>query len=101
MPPEQQRQAPKWKQAVNTVDWLTTQIQPGTQVQIFAFTDKLRRCCPAATVSGSRSRPAASSMRRHAARDVSEGPTSLHVAHAAARMFEPKADNIYLLTDGL
>jgi len=37
MSPEQQRQAPKWKQLVNTVDWITTQIEQGTQVQIFGF----------------------------------------------------------------
>ena len=31
MSAEQQRRAPKWQQVVNTVDWLTTQIAPGTQ----------------------------------------------------------------------
>jgi hypothetical protein len=29
------------------------------------------------------------------------GPTSLHAAFAAARLLEPKPDNIYLLVDGL
>jgi hypothetical protein len=37
---EQQRRAPKWQQVVNTVDWLTTQIAPGTQVQIIGFSDR-------------------------------------------------------------
>src|SRR5690606_4097165 len=36
MPEEQQRAAPNWRQAVDTVDWLTTQIEPGTNVQIIA-----------------------------------------------------------------
>ncbi|HZL92296.1 MAG TPA: hypothetical protein VFB99_01590, partial [Vicinamibacterales bacterium] len=40
MSPEQQRVAPKWRQVVNTVDWLTTQITPGTQVQIIGFSDQ-------------------------------------------------------------
>ena len=40
MSPEQQRRAPKWQQVVNTVDWLTTQIAPGTQVQVIGFSDK-------------------------------------------------------------
>ena len=40
MSAEQQRRAPKWQQVVNTVDWLTTQIAPGTQVQIIGFSDK-------------------------------------------------------------
>ena len=33
MSEEQKLQAPKWRQAVDTLDWLTTQIQPGTQIQ--------------------------------------------------------------------
>ena len=37
---DQQLIAPKWKQVVQTLDWLTTQITPGTQFQIFAFNDK-------------------------------------------------------------
>ena len=40
MTPEQQRRSPKWQQVVNTVDWLSTQIQPGTDVQVIGFTDK-------------------------------------------------------------
>ena len=40
MSPEQQRRAPKWQQAVNTVDWLTTQIAAGTNVQIIGFAEK-------------------------------------------------------------
>src|SRR5690606_39647718 len=39
MSPEQQRAAPKWRQVVNTVDWLTTQIAPGTEVQIIGFAE--------------------------------------------------------------
>ena len=41
MSPEQQMRAPKWVQAVNTVDWLTAQIEPGTQVQIIGFNDQV------------------------------------------------------------
>ena len=33
------RRAPKWMQAVNTVDWLTTQIKPGTRFQIYGFNE--------------------------------------------------------------
>ena len=43
---EQQRRAPKWQQVVNTVDWLTTQIAPGTQVQIIGFSDKATWLAP-------------------------------------------------------
>lgn len=40
MSEEDQLRAPKWRQAVSTVDWITAQIPPGTQFQIMAFNDK-------------------------------------------------------------
>ncbi len=42
MPDERKRAAPKWRQAVKTVDWLTTQIRPGTKVQIYTFNEQAR-----------------------------------------------------------
>jgi hypothetical protein len=102
MNPEQQRQAPKWQQAVNTVDWLTTQIQPGTQVQIIAFNDKAKSLAGpegqyvTVTDGGELDAALAELRKLHP-----QGPTSLHAAFGAARALEPKPDNIYLLTDGL
>jgi hypothetical protein len=40
MPPEARRAAPKWRQVVNTVERLTTQIAPGTQVQVIGFAEQ-------------------------------------------------------------
>jgi hypothetical protein len=103
MSPEQQRQAPKWKQVVNTVDWLTTQIQPGTQIQIFAFSDKATSMLPGTNgqwttvTDGSELDAAVKALRAM----YPKGPTSLHAAYGAVRALEPKPDNIYLLTDGL
>jgi hypothetical protein len=34
---EAKSQAPKWRQVVDTVDWLTAQIEPGTQFQVIVF----------------------------------------------------------------
>jgi hypothetical protein len=103
MSPEQQRQAPKWKQVVNTVDWLTTQIEPGTQLQIIAFSDKASSVIPGTdgrwttVTSGAEIDAAVETLRGM----YPKGPTSLHAAYAAARALEPKPDNIYLLVDGL
>jgi hypothetical protein len=102
MTPDQQKQAPKWKQVVNTVDWLTTQIQPGTQVQIIGFSDKAASVMPGTqgwvtVTDGSELTAAVNQLRGM----YPKGPTSLHAAFAAARSLEPKADNIYLLVDGL
>jgi hypothetical protein len=103
MSPEQQRRAPKWQQAVNTVDWLTTQIQPGTNVQVIGFSDKATWLIPGTegqwvTVNdGSELDAPVEALRA----SYPQGPTSLHVAFNAIKMLEPKPDNIYLLTDGL
>lgn len=103
MTPEQQRRAPKWQQAVNTVDWLTTQIQPGTNVQVIGFNDKATWLIPGTegqwiTVSDGTELDAPVNALRLT---HPQGPTSLHAAFNAIKMLEPKPDNIYLLTDGL
>jgi hypothetical protein len=103
MSPEQQRRAPKWQQVVNTVDWLTTQIQPGTNVQVIGFADKATWLIPGTegqwvTVNdGSELDAPVEALRA----SYPQGPTSLHAAFNAIKMLEPKPDNIYLLVDGL
>jgi hypothetical protein len=100
---EQQRQAPKWRQVVNTVDWLTTQIAPGTQFQVIAFNSRAWSLVEGTdghwltVTDGSELEAAVQSLRSMAP----EGPTSLQVAFAAARQLQPRPDNIYLLVDGL
>jgi hypothetical protein len=103
MPLEQKMQSPKWRQVVNTVDWLTTQIQPGTQFQIIAFTDHAWSLVDGSdgkwltVTDGSKLEQAVQALHKMAP----DGPTSLHAGFEAARALEPKADNIYLLVDGL
>jgi hypothetical protein len=103
MTPEQQRNAPKWRQVVNTVDWLTAQIAPGTQVQVVGFSDTAKSLIPGTdnqwvtVTDGSELQRAVDSLRAM----HPQGPTSLHAAFNAVRALEPKPDNIYLLVDGL
>jgi hypothetical protein len=103
MPVEQQREAPKWRQAVATVDWLTAQIEPGTQVQVVAYNDQAKSLISGTdgqwvtVTDGSELEQAVRNLRTM----HPEGPTSLHAAFTAARQLEPKPDNIYLLADGL
>lgn len=103
MPPEQRKLAPKWRQVVNTVDWLTTQIEPGTQVQIIGFNDKAASLVPGTdgrwftVTDGSQLTAAVQSLRN----SYPQGPTSLHAAFNALRALNPKPDNVYLLVDGL
>ncbi|MBN1238522.1 MAG: VWA domain-containing protein [Gammaproteobacteria bacterium] len=103
MSEEEQRQAPKWQQTVDTVDWLTAQIQPNTQFQIYAFNDKAWSLVEGTdgrwltATDGSQLEQAVETLRATAP----SGPTSLHAAFIAARELEPKPDNIYLIADGL
>jgi hypothetical protein len=97
------RKAPKWRQAVATVDWLTTQIAPGTSFQIYVFNEQVH-----SVVSGSDGswleagaddalENAVSELRKV----IPDKGTSLINAFAALQQLKPAPDNIYLLTDGL
>jgi hypothetical protein len=103
MPDDRKRQAPKWRQVVATVDWLTTQIAPGTQFQIYVFNEQAH-----SVVSGSDGtwleagaagtlEQAVSELRKV----VPDKGTSLVNAFTALQQLNPAPDNIYLLTDGL
>jgi hypothetical protein len=103
MPVEQQLRAPKWQQAVNTIDWLTTQIEIGTQYQIYAFNNEAWSLVEGTdgqwlTVTTSAELDAAVATLRGM---NPRGPSSLQAAFSAARSLQPRPDNIYLLTDGL
>jgi len=103
MPLPQQVSAPKWRQVVNTVDWLTTQLEPGTQFQIIAFNDSAWSLVEGS--DGQWLRVTDGSQLQQAVERLGEmaptGPTSLAAAFAAMRPLDPKPDNIYLLVDGL
>ena len=103
MSADQQRRAPKWQQTVNTVDWLTTQIEAGTQVQVVGFAETATWLIPGTegqwvTVTDGNELDAPVEALRAS---YPKGPTSLHAAFDAIKQLDPRPDNIYLLTDGL
>jgi hypothetical protein len=103
MAPEQQKQAPKWRQVVNTVDWFTTQIEPGTRIQVIGFNSEAKSLVPGTdgrwltVTDGSELETAVDTLRGM----YPKGPTSLAAAFNALRTLDPKPDNVYLLVDGL
>jgi len=103
MPDDRKVRSPKWRQTVGTVEWLTTQIQPGARFQIYAFNEQA-----ATTVAGSDGSwitandggdfdAALAGLRAV----VPGSGTSLIKAFQAARAMKPVPDNIFLITDGL
>lgn len=101
--PEQQMRAPKWRQAVNTVDWLTAQFEPGQQVQILAFNSEVYSLFEGSNgewvtvTDGAALEGAVENLRL----SQPHGPTSLYLPFEAAANMDPQPDNIYLLVDGL
>lgn len=103
MSEEQRRQAPKWRQTVDTVDWLTAQIPPETQFQVIAYNDRAWSLIEGtdgewlSATDGSLLESAVETLRQ----TTPGGPTSLHAAFSALRELQPKPDNVYLIADGL
>jgi hypothetical protein len=103
MTPDQKRRAPKWQQVVNTVDWLSTQIPAGTNVQIIGFNETATWLIPGSEgkwvtiTDGSELDAPVDTLRA----SYPQGGTSLHAAFNALKGLDPKPDNLYLLVDGL
>lgn len=92
----------KWRQTVATVDWLATQLQPGTQTQFYVFNTQ-----PQSLVGGSMDKwlpvdgkTVAGALDQLRKTVPAEG-TSLENAFAAAARLQPAPDLIVLVTDGL
>jgi len=103
LPKEQQRQAPKWRKALATVDWLTAQFPPGSRYQIIVFNATARFLVPG---TDGRWLKTADVKQLNEAVDrlyrlVPEKSTSLANAFAALRKLRPAPENVFLITDGL
>jgi hypothetical protein len=93
--------APKWRQAVATVDWLTANLPPASRVQIYVFNETA-----APLLEGGAWLEAGDINRLNQAVDKlrrlppEKGTSLINAFEAAARM-SPPPDNLFLLTDGL
>ena len=100
MPDARKRKAPKWRQVVAAVDWLTTQIEPGARFQVYVFNEQAQSVIPGSDgdwLEAGALEQAVKELRKV----VPDKGTSLANAFAALRELRPAPDNIYLLTDGL
>lgn len=103
LPPERRILADKWQHALASVDWLTTQIPPNSQYQVYVFNEQTR-----AVLADSRGQWLAGGdaklMEEVVAtlrQVVPEKGTNLHSAFEAIGTLLPVPDNVILLTDGL
>ena len=99
----EQRRAPKWTQVVSTVDWLTANLAPGGQFQVYTFDERARPLLEKTqgkwldVGDGKKLDEAIASLRKV----VPSGGTSLSAAFRAIARMKPQPDNVYLLVDGL
>jgi len=103
LPDAQKAKAQKWRRAVASVDWLSTQLPIASKFQVYTFNEQAR-----SVIDGADGRwldagdPAALNDAVEALRRVvPQKGTSLDRAFAVARNIQPRPDNIILLTDGL
>jgi hypothetical protein len=103
LPTEVKRQADKWRQAVGTVDWLTTQLPRSSKFQIYTFNEQA-----GPVVSGTSGDWLDAGSREDLENAISalrgvapEGGTNLHAGFTALRTLRPTPDNVILLVDGL
>jgi len=93
----------KWRQVVASVDWLTAQIQPGSQFQIYMFNNTVEPVIKgsAGTWLTADDNTQLDEAVRVLRTTIPRNGTNMHHAFAAARELEPRPDNIILLVDGL
>ena len=93
----------KWRQVVASVDWLTAQIRPGSEFQIYMFNNKVEPVIKGS--GGTWLRADDNAQLDEAVRvlrsTVPRNGTNMSGAFAAIRELEPRPDNIILLADGL
>jgi len=97
------RGSDKWKQAVATVDWLTTQIPTDSRFQIYTFNTSSASVVPGKNhewLDGG-DREALDEAVQYLKASVPSDGTNLYRAFTSFRSLRPAPDNIYLLVDGL
>lgn len=95
--------SPKWKQAVATIDWLTTQLPATSKFQVYSFNETA-----APLIAGTKGKwlnaGDVNQLNRtveHMHKLVPEKGTSLINAFIAIKDMQPAPDNIFLLADSL
>ena len=103
MPESRRVAAGKWRRAVATVDWITSQLPEKAQFQAYAFNTQAWALVPGSAgrwLSAGDAR-ALNDVLRELRSVVPKEGTSLENAFGAVLGLSPRPDNIILVTDGL
>jgi hypothetical protein len=103
MSSETKKRSPKWRQALDTINWISARFPRASQYQIYSYSDTVR---PA--IQGTRGKWLSVNDTRQLNETVEnlnnlipDGGSSLESAIDAIKELQPQPDNIYLITDGL
>ena len=97
------RRAEKWQRALATVEWLLSNLAPGSRYQLFRFNTTAGAVLPGSDIrwlessDGDQLDRVVVSLRKL----TPAGGTSLYRAFKAVADLDPRPDNIILITDGL
>jgi hypothetical protein len=100
---DRKKQAPKWRRAVKTVDWISTQLPITSQYQIWSFSDSYTSAIP-----GTESRWLEVADRDelnqaiiNVGNTIPNNGTNMEQVFRGVANMNPLPDNIFLITDGL
>lgn len=95
--------SPKWRQAVATVDWITTQFPRDSSFQTYGFAAEASPIVPGTDGQwlDAGSREVLDGAVQHLRKVVPAGGTNLFQGLGAISRMKPPPDNVYLLVDGL
>ena len=95
--------SPKWRQAVSTVDWVTTQLPRESSFQIYGFAAEASPVVPGTDGKwlDAGSREALDDAIQHLRKVIPSGGTNLFQGLGAISRMSPPPDNVFLLVDGL
>jgi hypothetical protein len=103
LPDSDKLRSRKWRQAVRTVEWITTQFPRDSSFQIYGFSTTASPIVPGTDGQwlDAGSREALDGAIQHLRKVVPGGGTSLASGFGAIAALRPPPDNVYLLVDGL
>jgi len=103
MSSEVKKRSPKWRQALDTINWISARFPRASQYQIYSYSDTVE---PA--IRGTRGKWLSVNNTKQLNETVEnlnnlipDGGSSLESAVDAIKELQPQPDNIYLITDGL